>query len=507
MAILLSLFSVFLIVRAVASVSAPILKAGWTATADSFNENNEPSKAIDANMNTFWHSQFNPSPDALPNWLLVDMKSTYNIHGVAYLPRQDGSANGNIGGHRVEVSTDGTNWILVATGTYFNDALVKKTTFVTRPARYVRLTATTEAQGTGQQWTSVAEFNVYHEVNYNYISRTGWTVSADSQETSAENAPATNAIDGDTGTYWHTKWGGGAAAPLPHWFQIDAGSQITVTGLSYLPRGAPGNGRIGQFSIQTSNDGTTWAQASTGMWLDDENEKISLFTATARYFRLNAITEAGGRGPWTTAREINLVRAETEVVPPTPAASKGLWINTVDFPIVPAAVAMLPNGKVLVWSSYARDTFGGANGFTQTAIYDPVTGESTPRSVTNTAHDMFCPGISIDFNGRIIVSGGSNAAKTSIYDSASNAWTSGPDMKIARGYQSTATCSDGRVFNIGGSWNGGEGNKNGEIYSPSANTWTLLPNALVSPMLTQDKEGVYRADNHGWLFAWKGQSV
>ncbi|KAJ4302626.1 hypothetical protein N0V90_001515 [Kalmusia sp. IMI 367209] len=497
------LFLLCLFVGSVVSVSAPILKAQWTATADSFNENNEPQKAIDSNMNSFWHSQFNPSVDPLPNWLIVDMKSIYNIHAVAYTPRQDGSANGRIGGHRIEVSTDGTNWVLVATGTWFNDAVVKKTTFVTRAARYVRLTATTEAQGTGQQWSAVAEFNVFHEVTYDYVSRAAWAVSADSVETARENAPASKAIDGDTGTYWHTNWD----AALPHWFQIDAGSQITVAGLSYLPRGAPGNGRIGQYTIQSSNDGTTWTQIATGMWVDDETEKITLFNTNARYFRLNAITEAGNRGPWTSAREINLVRGENEVVPPAPVPSKGLWINTVDFPIIPVAVAMLPNGKVLVWSSYARDTFDGAHGFTQTAIYDPATGESTQRVIANTQHDMFCPGISMDFNGRIVITGGSNAARTSIYDGTTDTWISGPNMQIARGYQSTATCSDGRIFNIGGSWSGAVGGKNGEIYSPSANAWTLVQNALVSPMQTQDREGPYRSDNHAWLFAWKGQSA
>ena len=80
-------------------------------------------------------------------------------------------------------------------------------------------------------------------------------------------------------------------------------------------------------------------------------------------------------------------------------------------------------------------------------------------------------------------------------------------MSIARGYQSSTICSDGRMFTIGGSWSGGYGNKNGEIYDPSADTWTLLPGCPVAPMLTNDQQGIFRQDNHGWLFGWKGQSV
>ena len=80
-------------------------------------------------------------------------------------------------------------------------------------------------------------------------------------------------------------------------------------------------------------------------------------------------------------------------------------------------------------------------------------------------------------------------------------------MQIARGYQASTTLSDGRIFVIGGSWNGGQGNKNGEIYNPTTNAWSLLPGCPVAPMLTSDIEGVYRQDNHGDLFGWKSGSV
>lgn len=113
----------------------------------------------------------------------------------------------------------------------------------------------------------------------------------------------------------------------------------------------------------------------------------------------------------------------------------------------------------------------------------------------------------MDVNGRIIVTGGDDEQKTSIYNPSTNAWISAANMVQARGYQSTATCSTGRIFNIGGSWSGGEGGKNGELYNPSSNTWTALPSALVGPLLTNDAQGVYRADNHAWLFGWKNGYV
>ncbi|CAN9397562.1 unnamed protein product [Alternaria alternata] len=339
-------------VSLVDSASIAISRSGWTATSDSFQAGNEPYRALDGNGTSFWHSKYEPAPvDPLPNWIIVDMKSSYNVNAVSLQPRPSDNANGRIGGHKIEVSSDNTSWQIAAVGTYNNDASTKKTFFVPRPARYIRITATSEAQNNVNQWTVIAGINIFEDTTY-----------------------------------------------------------------------AP------------------------------------------------------------------------------PAAGMGLWEKTVNFPLIPAAAALLPNGKVLMWSAFAKDNFGGQRGFTQTGIYDPATGESMQLEVSNTQHDMFCPGISMDFNGRVIVTGGSDAAKTSVYDPLEGAWNPGSNMRIARGYQSTTTCSDGRIFNIGGSWSGGTGGKNGEIYNPTSNAWTLLQNALVSPMLTADRGGVWRSDNHAWLF-------
>jgi galactose oxidase len=62
------------------------------------------------------------------------------------------------------------------------------------------------------------------------------------------------------------------------------------------------------------------------------------------------------------------------------------------------------------------------------------------------------------------------------------------------------------VFTIGGSWSGGIGGKNGEIWS-AQDGWQNLPGAPVDPILTNDAEGMFRADNHAWLFAWSNNLV
>ncbi|KAI9796356.1 MAG: hypothetical protein M1833_006361 [Piccolia ochrophora] len=336
----------------------------------------------------------------------------------------------------------------------------------------------------------------------NAIDRTGWTVTVDSFQ---PNNEGNKVLDGSD-TIWHTQWTPNNAA-LPHTITVDMKSTFNVNGFIYRPRqDGNSNGNIGRHQVFTSTDGTNFGSpVAFGTYTDDKTEKATSFeTKPARYLRIVALTEAGGRGPWTSAAEINVYQASSFTPPPN---GIGKWGATINFPIVPVAASIEPTtGKVLTWSSYAADTFsGGPGGKTLTATYDPGSATISQRTVTNTNHDMFCPGISLDANGRPVVTGGNNAARTSIYDPAAANWISAPDMKKPRGYQSSATCSDGRIFTIGGSWSGGEGDKNGEIYSPSANTWTLLTGTPVAPMLTAER--IFRSDNHAWLFGWKNGFV
>ena len=128
--------------------------------------------------------------------------------------------------------------------------------------RYAKLVATTE-QG-GKVWSAVAELQIMTTGGV-AISRSGWAVMADSEETDDQVAPATAAIDGDTATFWHTAWEPAPAdvndAKLPHSLIVDMTSAHTVTGFSYLPRQNNQNGRIKDWQFFVSKDGTTWGTA------------------------------------------------------------------------------------------------------------------------------------------------------------------------------------------------------------------------------------------------------
>ncbi len=187
-------------------------------------------------------------------------------------------------------------------------------------------------------------------------------------------------------------------------------------------------------------------------------------------------------------------------------AVNGRWGPVINTPLVPAAASALPNGKVLLWSAYGRFTFGGDRGYTQTALFDPASGTTTERQVSNTGHDMFCPGIANLADGRILVNGGSSAAETSIYDPSSDTWEDGADMNVTRGYNATTLLSDGSAFTLGGSWSGGAGGKLGEVWSDDTG-WQTKPGIPAAPFEASDPQGVYRGDNHMWLFAWSDGTV
>src|ERR1044071_2105396 len=132
-------------------------------------------------------------------------------------------------------------------------------------------------------------------------------VSVDSQELAAVNAAATQAIDVNPATYWHTEWSQ-RTAPLPHTLVLDLGSSYQVDGLRYMPRqdGIP-DGTIAGYEFYVSPDGTTWGTAvAAGTFAADTTEKTVRFTAkTGRYVRLVAVSEINGHA-WTSAAELNV---------------------------------------------------------------------------------------------------------------------------------------------------------------------------------------------------------
>jgi alpha-L-fucosidase len=142
----------------------------------------------------------------------------------------------------------------------------------------------------------------------------GWKVVAvDSEEVTRGNNAASLAIDGDSSSFWHTRWSDDLK--LPHSIAVDMGVQHHIAGFTYLPR-QDGllNGTIEKFRFETSLDGKTWTAAiAEGSFANIHNnptlQQVNFAPVHARYFRLTALQEIYNNG-WTSAAEISVVPVE-----------------------------------------------------------------------------------------------------------------------------------------------------------------------------------------------------
>lgn len=134
----------------------------------------------------------------------------------------------------------------------------------------------------------------------------GVTVTASSQQAPGERAAL--AIDGNPNTLWHTQWEGNVPRH-PHWITLDLGSPTAFQGLAYLGRSDMDNGRIADYEVRLSDDGTTWSEpVARGTFANNsEWQRVEFPVQRARYVRLVALSEVHGRA-WASAAEISLLR-------------------------------------------------------------------------------------------------------------------------------------------------------------------------------------------------------
>jgi len=345
----------------------------------------------------------------------------------------------------------------------------------------------------------------------------GWTVSASS---AAAGHSASDVLGSRRSSFWQSARLGGRVH-LPQSVTVTFAKRAIVSGLTYRPHGM--SGVIGRFVVRLSTDGTHFGRpVAFGRWQANLNLKrvgwvpqdvravrltvLSLSSPGDRAVAVSRLVLAGApRGQSLPARNGKSARIADASTNPSVV---GQWGPTIGFPLIPVAVALIPGDKLLMWSADQELSYDQTHQaqYTQTAILNLATGAVSSATVSNTAHNMFCPGVSILPDGEVIVTGGIGDTATSIYNPATNTWRAGPQLNIGRGYQGQTTLPDGQVFVLGGSWSGAIGGKLGEIWSPTTN-WRELPNVPATPIYTADSQGTYRADNHGWFIATSGDRI
>ena len=125
--------------------------------------------------------------------------------------------------------------------------------------------------------------------------------------------PASNAVDNNTGTWWHTNW-----QNLPPkenlWITLELEEETMLDALRYYGRDGSPNGRVNEYKVEVSTDGEEWTTVSTGNWENTAGWKLAVFNepAAAKYVRLTGVHTYGdsGNDKFMSAAEIRVRMAE-----------------------------------------------------------------------------------------------------------------------------------------------------------------------------------------------------
>ena len=176
-----------------------------------------------------------------------------------------------------------------------------------------------------------------------------------------------------------------------------------------------------------------------------------------------------------------------------------VWSPVIKFPIAPAAAANMADGRIVLWSAW-KDSIWWRS---PPNLYGDL--RPSDRPAERDARQQY--------RSRHVLPGHQHARGRSnpgqwreqqqedqhLRSENWNLVGIQLDENPAR-LQGDTLLSTGEVLTLGGSWSGGIGGKNAEVWA-SGLGWRLLPGIPIDPFIGPDPAGVYRGDNHLWLIA------
>ncbi|KAI8909349.1 hypothetical protein DFJ77DRAFT_118864 [Powellomyces hirtus] len=216
----------------------------------------------------------------------------------------------------------------------------------------------------------------------------------------------------------------------------------------------------------------------------------------------------------------------TKAAPQKRAPALGSWSPVLPLPLSPLSGTALPTGDFLLWSGITPggwlDQYWSENGNRTNYVIvtlDQLLKQTPTIDLKTTVNsEMFCPGTTNMPNGDILINGGSGPEATIMFDAKKKVFYQGAWMNIPRGYNSNVLTTGDKCFTIGGSFarkhkTFGVGKKDGELFTPggpNGGSWKISNPGTGNPIggiengsKSPDPEGIYRSDNHAWLFPYK----
>ncbi|KAB2397726.1 MULTISPECIES: M60 family metallopeptidase [Bacillus cereus group] len=134
------------------------------------------------------------------------------------------------------------------------------------------------------------------------LSKKIMKASANSEESWRD--PASNVIDDNPNTIWHTQWS--APNQYPYNLTLDLGKTQTITQVAYLPRQDwSENGIIFNYNIYTSTDGSNYKKVTSGTWENNRAKKFATFEPiSAKYVKLEVTNGFNG---FASAAEVDIL--------------------------------------------------------------------------------------------------------------------------------------------------------------------------------------------------------
>lgn len=140
------------------------------------------------------------------------------------------------------------------------------------------------------------------------IPRKSLTVVRVSSESAGNQKRATNAIDGDPRTHWHTSFSP-EVDKHPHELVIDLGEERTISGLRYLARQDGGwNGALGNCELFVSSSASEFSTlvANTTFRKLKSSQEATWKPVSGRFVLIRILSEVND-GPWASIAELGVI--------------------------------------------------------------------------------------------------------------------------------------------------------------------------------------------------------
>jgi beta-glucosidase len=238
------------------------------------------SNAFDGNSGTRWESN---STDL--QYIIVDLGSVQSIDRIRLSWEAALGKNFTLDISNVGAAPSDANWTNVVNGTWTTAVTTVNNTSTTndfpnlgKTGRYVRMNGTARATGYGY---SLYEFAVYaYDPNPNLALGKMATASAGPTQAVA------NAFDGDGKTRWES------AYTDAEYITVDLGAVQKIDRIRLTWESALGK----DFTLDVSNDGTTWQTAVTVTGNTSTSNEYANLGKTGRYVRMNGTARATAYG-------------------------------------------------------------------------------------------------------------------------------------------------------------------------------------------------------------------